>query len=81
MFIQNFKVKLVDYGFLWGHIYDDGGFDDFIDSNHEANRALTGMYLTKDGRWVLPHFGLNNLRERMLSLLKADASNQVHTDE
>ena len=29
MFIENFKVKLVDYGFLWGHIYDDGGFDDF----------------------------------------------------
>lgn len=29
MFIQNFKVKLVDYGFLWGHIYDEGGFDDF----------------------------------------------------
>ena len=26
---ENFKVKLVDYGFLWGHIYDEGGFDDF----------------------------------------------------
>jgi len=22
------KLTLVDYGFLWGHIYDDGGFDD-----------------------------------------------------
>ena len=55
---------------------EDGGFDDVIDSNHEANRALTGMYLTKDGRWVLPHFGLNNLRERMLSLLNADADKQ-----
>lgn len=26
--IENFGVKLVDYGFLWGHIYDDAGFDD-----------------------------------------------------
>jgi pseudaminic acid biosynthesis-associated methylase len=28
MFLENFPVKLVDYGFLWGHIYDDAGFDD-----------------------------------------------------
>jgi pseudaminic acid biosynthesis-associated methylase len=27
-FIENFDVKLVDYGFLWGHIYDNAGFDD-----------------------------------------------------
>jgi len=28
LFIENFPVKLVDYGFLWGHIYDNAGFDD-----------------------------------------------------
>ena len=27
-FIQNFDVELVDYGFLWGFIYDKSGFDD-----------------------------------------------------
>lgn len=27
-FMQNFDVKLVDYGFLWGYEYDNGGFDD-----------------------------------------------------
>lgn len=27
-FIKNFDVKLIDYGFLWGHIYDEAGFDD-----------------------------------------------------
>ena len=27
-FIENFPVKLIDYGFLWGHEYDNGGFDD-----------------------------------------------------
>jgi pseudaminic acid biosynthesis-associated methylase len=27
-FITNFDVELIDYGFLWGHIYDNAGFDD-----------------------------------------------------
>jgi pseudaminic acid biosynthesis-associated methylase len=27
-FIENFNVNLLDYGFLWGHIYDNAGFDD-----------------------------------------------------
>ena len=28
MFMENFDVKLVDYGFLWGQLFDKGGFDD-----------------------------------------------------
>jgi pseudaminic acid biosynthesis-associated methylase len=28
MFAENFPVEIVDYGFLWGHIYDSAGFDD-----------------------------------------------------
>jgi pseudaminic acid biosynthesis-associated methylase len=28
LFIENFPVNLVDYGFLWGHLYDTAGFDD-----------------------------------------------------
>jgi pseudaminic acid biosynthesis-associated methylase len=28
MFLENFNVKLIDYGFLWGHIYDSAGHDD-----------------------------------------------------
>lgn len=28
LFLENFNVSLVDYGFLWGHIYDEAGFDD-----------------------------------------------------
>lgn len=28
LFIENFKVALVDYGFLWGRLYDAAGFDD-----------------------------------------------------
>ena len=26
--LENFPAKLIDYGFLWGHEYDDSGFDD-----------------------------------------------------
>ena len=28
LFVENFNVTLVDYGFLWGYIYDQGGFGD-----------------------------------------------------
>ncbi len=28
LFIENFPVEIVDYGFLWGHVYDQAGFDD-----------------------------------------------------
>jgi len=28
LFIENFPVELVDHGFLWGHLYDNAGFDD-----------------------------------------------------
>lgn len=28
LFIDNFDVELLDYGFLWGYIYDSAGFDD-----------------------------------------------------
>lgn len=28
LFIENFPVKVIDVGFLWGHIYDSAGFDD-----------------------------------------------------
>jgi pseudaminic acid biosynthesis-associated methylase len=27
-FVENFPVRVVDYGFLWGHVYDSAGFDD-----------------------------------------------------
>lgn len=28
LFLENFAVEWVDYGFLWGHVYDKAGFDD-----------------------------------------------------
>ena len=26
--LENFSAELIDYGFLWGHVYDNSGFDD-----------------------------------------------------
>ena len=28
LFIENFDVELIDYGFHWGYINDPAGFDD-----------------------------------------------------
>lgn len=47
----------------------NGVFRDVLSEEHEAMRRITQPWPTKDGRWVLPHFGLPNLRERQLKLL------------
>ncbi|MDC1191642.1 CoA transferase [Candidatus Puniceispirillum sp.] len=54
----------------------NGVFENVTDASHEANRGLTGIFQTKDGRWLLPHFGLDHLRHRMLDLLQADANTE-----
>ena len=36
--------------------------------------TLTQPWPTRDGRWFLPHFGLPNLRERVLKVLKCEPS-------
>jgi pseudaminic acid biosynthesis-associated methylase len=28
LFVENFDCKVLDYGFLWGHVFDNSGFDD-----------------------------------------------------
>ncbi len=28
LFVENFDCKILDCGFLWGHVFDDAGFDD-----------------------------------------------------
>ena len=49
---------------------DAGGtFRDVVSEEHEAMRRITQPWPTKDGRFVLPHFGLPNLRARQLKLL------------
>lgn len=40
-----------------------------VSAEHRAMRSITQPWPTKDGRWVLPHFGLPNLKARMLKLL------------
>lgn len=38
LFIENFDATLVNYGFLWGHIYDPGGHDDITWWMFEKNK-------------------------------------------
>jgi crotonobetainyl-CoA:carnitine CoA-transferase CaiB-like acyl-CoA transferase len=47
----------------------DGALKPIVSKSHEAMRAITQPWPTKDGRWVLPHFGLPNLQARMQRLL------------
>ena len=54
----------------------DGAFKPVVNKNHEAMRAITQPWPTKDGRWVLPHFGLPNLQARMQKLLGCEPNPQ-----
>lgn len=47
----------------------DGAFKLVTSPEHEAMLRITQPWPTKDGRWFLPHFGLPNLRERVLEVL------------
>jgi crotonobetainyl-CoA:carnitine CoA-transferase CaiB-like acyl-CoA transferase len=47
----------------------DGVFKPVVNAAHEAMRAISQPWPTKDGRWVLTHFGLPNLQARMQKLL------------
>ena len=46
-----------------------GGFRDVVNPEHEFMRSITQPWPTKDGRFVLTHFGLPNLKARMSKLL------------
>jgi crotonobetainyl-CoA:carnitine CoA-transferase CaiB-like acyl-CoA transferase len=50
----------------------DGVFKAVINKHHQAMIAITQPWRTKDGRWVLPHFGLPNLQARMVKLLDCE---------
>lgn len=52
----------------------DGVWQPIISSGQALSRALTRPWQTKDGHWLLPHFGLPHLRRGMLELLGCDAN-------
>ncbi len=47
----------------------DGNWRTIVSDAHMEMRKITQPWPTKDGRWFLPHFGLPNLRERVLGVL------------
>jgi hypothetical protein len=54
----------------------NGAFTPVVNKNHEAMIAITQPWQTKDGRWVLTHFGLPNLQARMQKLLGCELNPQ-----
>lgn len=54
----------------------NGVFQPVVNKNHEAMIAITQPWQTKDGRYVLPHFGLPNLQARQLKLLGCEPNPQ-----
>lgn len=50
----------------------DGGWVSVISDEHKAMRRITQPWPARDGRWFLPHFGLPNLRERVLRVLDCE---------
>ncbi|MFM9938501.1 MAG: CoA transferase [Hyphomicrobiaceae bacterium] len=53
-----------------------GTFEPVVNKKHEAMTQITQPWQAKDGRWVLPHFGLPNLQERMLKLLGCEPTTE-----
>ena len=53
-----------------------GVFRDVVNTEHAAMIAMTQPWPTRDGRFVLTHFGLPNLRDRMLKLLQCEPNPQ-----
>lgn len=47
----------------------DGRFALMKNPEHEIMLSVTQPWPTRDGRWFLPHFGLPNLRERVIRVL------------
>ena len=50
----------------------DGVFRNVVNEEHEAMRRMTQPWPTRDGRWFLPHFGLPNLKAKVLKVLGCD---------
>ncbi len=50
----------------------DGVFRNVVNEDHEAMRRITQPWPTRDGRWFLPHFGLPNLKAKVLNVLRCE---------
>lgn len=48
---------------------NDGVYRRVVNAEHEHMISVTQPWPTKDGRYFLPHFGLPNLRDRVLGVL------------
>ncbi len=52
----------------------NGTFIPVVNHAHEAMIEMTQPWPTKDGRWFLPHFGLPNLKARVMGVLGCESN-------
>ncbi len=53
----------------------DGSYQAFdFAASHLVALSVSQPFATKDGRWFLPHFGLDHLKERVLGVLGCEAT-------
>ena len=59
----------------YAQVQDASGiYQPLINRAHKSMIGITQPWPTKDGRWVLPHFGLPHLQARMQKLLGCEAT-------
>ena len=51
-----------------------GNYEPLISPSHRAMIGMTQPFPTKDGRWLLPHFGLPHLQARVQKLLGCEVT-------
>jgi crotonobetainyl-CoA:carnitine CoA-transferase CaiB-like acyl-CoA transferase len=76
--VRNAGAALNSFSFLQRR-NDAGAFETFANSPAaDANYQITQPFQTRDNRWFLPHFGIKQLKERVLGVLKcADTPESV----
>ena len=53
---------------------EGGGFRPVVNEARDAFGKMTNPWPTKDGKHFMPHFGLPHLADRVLNILKCEAS-------
>ncbi|MFT5445638.1 MAG: crotonobetainyl-CoA:carnitine CoA-transferase CaiB-like acyl-CoA transferase [Gammaproteobacteria bacterium] len=54
----------------------DGSFAEIESAQHKLSSSITQPWPTRDGRWVLPHFSLPHLCERVCKVLECEPNPQ-----
>ncbi len=77
--VRHAGAALNSFSFLQAR-QDDGSYQVMGNSPAAAaNYQITQPFATKDGRWLLPHFGIAHLKDRVLGVLKCEGTPEAVT--